>query len=42
MVEACRRGPISARIQALDHREGTETDLMERAEGDLFSVLPTI
>jgi acylphosphatase len=42
MVEACRRGPISARISALDQREGTEKDLLERADGDLFSVLPTI
>jgi acylphosphatase len=42
MIEACRRGPNSARISALDHREGTEADLRERAEGDIFSVLPTI
>lgn len=41
MVEACRRGPMSARVSALDYREGTETDLLERAEGDSFSVLPT-
>lgn len=42
MVVACRRGPISARINALDHREGTEADLMGRVAGDVFSVLPTI
>ena len=42
MVEACRRGPMSARINALDQKEGTETDLLKRAEGDVFSVLPTI
>ena len=42
MVVACRCGPISARINALDHREGTEADLMERLEKDVFSVLPTI
>jgi acylphosphatase len=42
MIEVCRRGPMSARINALDQREGTETDLLERAEGDVFSVLPTI
>jgi acylphosphatase len=42
MVEACRRGPIFARVSALDYREGTETDLLERGEGDSFSVLPTI
>jgi hypothetical protein len=42
MIEACRRGPISARISALDHRDGTEIDLLECMEGDSFSVLSTI
>ena len=42
VVEACRRGPISARIDALDQREGTEADLLERAVGNGFSVLPSI
>ena len=42
VVEACRRGPMSARIEALDQREGTEADLRERAVGSGFSVLPTI
>jgi acylphosphatase len=42
MVEACRRGPMAARISALDHREGTANDLLERVGGDLFSVLPTV
>jgi acylphosphatase len=42
MIEACRRGPISARISALDHRDGTEADLLECADGDPFSVLSTI
>ena len=39
-IEACRRGPFSARVSALDQREGTEVDLAERRGGD-FSVLPT-
>ena len=39
-IEACRRGPFSALIIALDQREGTEIDLAERS-GD-FSVLPTV
>ena len=39
-IETCRRGPFSARVSALDQREGTEVDLAERS-GD-FSVLPTI
>jgi acylphosphatase len=42
VVEACRRGPTSARIDALDQREGTEADLRVRAVGSGFSVLPTI
>jgi acylphosphatase len=42
MIEACRRGPMSAQINALDQREGTETDLLGRGESDVFSVLPTI
>ena len=42
VVEACRRGPTLARIDALDQREGTEADLRERAVGGGFSVLPTI
>jgi len=39
-IEACRRGPFSARVSALNQREGTEVDLAERRGGD-FSVLPT-
>ena len=42
MVVTCRRGPTSAQINALDHRDGTEADLMEPVERDEFSVLPTI
>jgi len=42
MIEVCRRGPMSARVDALYQREGTETDLIEREGGDAFSVLPTI
>ena len=39
MIEACRRGPHSARVDALDQREGTDDELRMRAPGDLFSVL---
>ena len=41
MIEACRHGPASARVSALDQREGTETDLSETARGG-FEVLPTV
>ena len=42
LIEACRRGPVSARVSALDQREGTETDLSEAARGGFFEVLPTV
>jgi acylphosphatase len=41
MIEACRRGPHSAHVDALDQRDGTEAELGMRAPGDVFSVLPT-
>jgi acylphosphatase len=40
-IEACRRGPFSAQVSALDQREGTELDLAARSGRD-FSVLPTV
>jgi acylphosphatase len=39
IIEACRRGPYSARVDVLDQRAGTEYELKMRAPGDLFSVL---
>ncbi len=41
MIEACRRGPYSARVDILHQREGTDDDLKPRAPGDVFSMLPT-
>jgi acylphosphatase len=40
VIEACQRGPFSARVSGLDQREGTAADLLEAAAGG-FSVLPT-
>ena len=40
-IEACRRGPFSARVNSLDQREGTEADLAVCPGGEMFSVLPT-
>ncbi len=42
MIETCRRGPFSARVNELAQRDGIEADLLECVEGDMFSVLPTI
>jgi acylphosphatase len=41
VIEACRRGPFAARVDAIDQRDGAEGELKLRAPGDLFSVLPT-
>jgi acylphosphatase len=41
MIEACRRGPFAARVDALDQCEGTDADLSLRRPGEVFSVLAT-
>jgi acylphosphatase len=38
VIEACRRGPRLARVEALDQRDGTDDELKLRAPGELFSV----
>jgi acylphosphatase len=42
MLEACRRGPSHARVDALDDRDGGDDQLELRRAGDVFSVLPTV
>jgi acylphosphatase len=41
MVEACRRGPPGARVDALYELEAGDDLLAQRRPGDLFSVLAT-
>jgi acylphosphatase len=41
MIEVCRRGPMMARVDALDQRVGTDVDLKARRPGEIFSVLST-
>jgi acylphosphatase len=41
IIEACRRGPLGARVDALDQREDATDDLALRRGGELFSVLAT-
>lgn len=41
MIEACRRGPSFARVEAIDQREGASGDMRPRRPGEMFSVLPT-
>jgi len=42
MVAACRRGPSSARVEAVDARAASPDDLAARRAGEKFSVLPTV
>jgi acylphosphatase len=40
MIDACRRGPPAARVDAVDEREATGDELAGRGR-DRFAVLPT-
>ena len=42
MIEACRRGPWSAKVEALDQWQGTPELLAQRRSNEKFSVLATI
>ena len=42
MVAACRRGPSSARVDAVDERSANADALNLRPAGERFSVLPTV
>ena len=42
MIALCRRGPSSARVEALQNEPAGPDALNLRCEGERFSVLPTI
>ena len=42
MIAACRRGPSSARVDALQDEAGNSNLLNQRRAGERFSVLPTV
>jgi acylphosphatase len=42
MVASCRRGPLSARVEAVQEEAADPTMLNLRRAGERFSVLPTI
>jgi acylphosphatase len=42
MIEACRTGPLGARVDALYEHEGAAEDLSPRRPGEVFSMLPTV
>jgi len=41
MLEACRQGPLGARVEVVDEQEATPGDLALRRPGELFSMLRT-
>src|SRR3954469_10736912 len=42
MIAACRHGPASAHVTAVDQRDAGETELALRRAGEGFSVLGTV
>jgi acylphosphatase len=42
MIEACRRGPDSARVDAVDVHDAGPSELAMRRGDDGFAVLPTV
>jgi acylphosphatase len=42
MITACRHGPPSARVEAVDVHEAGASMLTERRAGETFSLLPTV
>jgi acylphosphatase len=41
MIDACRRGPAGAQVDAIEQREAGADDVALRRRGEIFSVLPT-
>jgi acylphosphatase len=41
MIKVCGVGPLSADVDALDQRDGSDDELNARAPGELFSMLAT-
>jgi acylphosphatase len=42
VIEACRKGPYSARVDALQERDAAPDEIGLRRPGEVFSVLPTV
>ena len=42
MIEACRKGPPSAHVEAIEQHDAGPAELAMRPGGDGFSVLPTV
>jgi acylphosphatase len=41
MIDACRRGPPGAQVDAVEQRDAGSDDVALRRRGEMFSVLPT-
>jgi acylphosphatase len=41
MIDACRRGPPGALVDAVEQRDAGSDDVALRRRGEMFSVLPT-
>jgi len=41
VLEACGRGPPGARVDAVDERDGSSSELSRRRAGERFSILAT-
>jgi acylphosphatase len=41
MIQACRRGPPGAHVEAVEERDAPAKEIALRRPGELFSVLPT-
>jgi acylphosphatase len=42
MIAACRKGPFSARVNAIDQRQASPDEIARRGQGAAFAVLPTV
>ena len=42
VIDACRKGPYSARVDALQERDAAPDEIGLRRPGEVFSVLPTV
>jgi acylphosphatase len=42
MIAQCRRGPLGARVEAIDQREATADEIALRRGDELFSVLRSV
>ena len=41
MIQACRKGPPGSRVDGVDQREASASEIALRRAGESFSVLPT-